>query len=76
MVMKEGLFEQIMTTDVLAFLGGRVQRRGLAPKTANSYWEILYRLFNGTMEQQVIWKRGDKHPVINMQRYKELVLEI
>ena len=40
--------------DVSAFISGQVQSRGLAPKTANRYREILCRLFNWAMEQRGI----------------------
>ena len=55
-------FEQITTTDIAAFISGLVQSRGLAPKTANCYREILCRLFNWAMEQRGVRMPADKNP--------------
>ena len=37
-------FEEITTSDIALFVDGQVRSRGLAPKTANRYREILCRL--------------------------------
>jgi hypothetical protein len=39
-------FEAITTADLMAFQIAHVRDRGLAPKTANRYRELLVRLFN------------------------------
>ena len=39
-------FEQIMTAQIAAFVSDQVAGRGLAPKNANRYREILSRLFS------------------------------
>src|SRR5690606_9327214 len=45
-------FERITTAQIAELIGGQVASRGLAPKTANRYREILTRLFNWAMEQR------------------------
>src|SRR5690606_25303660 len=45
-VIEAPCFEQITTAQVAAFISAQVASRGLAPKTANRYREILTRLFN------------------------------
>jgi integrase len=64
-------FEQITTADIAAFITKQVQSRGLAPKTANRYREILVRLFNWAMEQHGIRMPHDKNPAAKVDRYKE-----
>jgi hypothetical protein len=54
-------FEQITTAQIAAFMSGQVASRGLAPKTANRYREILTRLFNWSMTQNGIRMPGDKN---------------
>ena len=68
MVIEAGSFEEITTADITAFIGGAVQSRGLAPKTANRYREILCRLFNWAMEQHGIRMPNDKNPAAKVQR--------
>jgi integrase len=69
-------FEQISTAQVSAFISGHVQSRGLAPKTANRYREILCRLFNWAMTERGIRMPMDKNPVAKVGRYKERAPEI
>lgn len=64
-------FEDITTADVADFIGAQVRSRGLAPKTANRYREILCRLVNWSMEQAGIRMPGGKNPVAKVERYKE-----
>jgi integrase len=69
-------FEAITTADVQQFIDGRVRSRGLAPKTANRYREILCRLFNWSMKQGLIRMPGQVNPVLNVERHKEKAPEI
>jgi integrase len=69
-------FEQIGTGDIAAFISGQVQSRGLAPKTANRYREILCRLFNWAMEQRAVRMPGGRNPAAAVERYKERAPEI
>lgn len=75
-VIEAGCFEQIETAQVSAFISGQVQRRGLAPKTANRYREILCRLFNWAMDEGGVRMPGDRNPVAKVGRYKEHAPEI
>jgi integrase len=70
-VIEAPCFEQITTASIAAFISGQVQSRGLAPKTANRYREILTRLFNWAVTQKGIKLPGDKNPAAPVQRYRE-----
>ena len=76
LVIEAPCFEQITTAQVSAFISGHVQSRGLAPKTANRYREILCRLFNWSMDERGIKMPMDKNPVAKVGRYKERAPEI
>lgn len=69
-------FEQITTAQIAAFISGQVASRGLAPKTANRYREVLTRLFNWSMTQNGIRMPGGKNPAARVERYKERAPEI
>ncbi|MGC8561424.1 MAG: tyrosine-type recombinase/integrase [Phycisphaerae bacterium] len=75
-VIEASSFEQITTAQIAAFISGQFQGRGLAPKTANRYREILVRLFNWTMQQGGVHLPGDNNPAARVQRYKEHAPEI
>jgi integrase len=68
--------EQVTTPQIAAFISGQVASRGLAPKTANRYREILTRLFNWSMTQNGVRMPGDKNPAARVERYKERAPEI
>lgn len=70
-VIEANSFEQITTADISAFIAGRMASRGLAPKTANRYREILMRLFGWAMEQRGIRMPRDKNPAAAVDRYRE-----
>lgn len=76
LVIEAQSFEQITTQQIAAFITGQVQSRGLAPKTANRYREILCRLFNWSMDQHGVRMPGNINPVLKVQRYKERAPEI
>ena len=76
LVIEAPCFEQITTAQVSEFISGQVQIRGLAPKTANRYREILYRLFNWAMNERGVRMPADKNPVVKVGRYKERAPEI
>jgi len=63
--------EEIGAAQVSRFIADIVQARGLAPKTANRYREILCRLFNWAMKERGVQMPGDKNPVASVSRYKE-----
>lgn len=69
-------FEDITTTQLTEFISSQVRRRGLAPKTANRYREILVRLFNWAIKQFGVRMRGDKNPAASVERYRERAPQI
>lgn len=68
--------EQITTADVSNFITAHVRSRGLKPKTANRYREIINRLFNWAMEEQGIRVPGNINPASKVAKYKENAPEI
>ncbi len=70
-VIEPTCFEAITTADIATFVASRMQSRGLAPKTANRYREILTRLFNWAMTQQGIRMPSDKNPAAAVEKYRE-----
>lgn len=68
--------EQITTADISNFMTSHVKSRGLAPKTANRYREIINRLFNWSIEEQGIKMPGNINPVSKVSKYKEKAPEI
>jgi integrase len=69
-------FEQITTADIATFIASQVRSRGLAPKTANRYREIICRLFNWSMTQGGIRMPADKNPAAQVERYKQKASQI
>lgn len=61
--------ELVTTADVSTFIGNHVRSRGLAPKTANRYREVLHRLFAWAIKERGI--RMPANPVTPVERYKE-----
>ena len=64
-------FEHITTADIADYIGSQVRSRGLAPKTANRYREILCRLFNWSMQQGGIRMPHGRNPAAKVERYRE-----
>lgn len=69
-------FEHITTAHVSEFLTNIVKTRGLAPRTANRYREILVRLFNWAMKQRGIKMPADKNPALQVERYRQKAPQI
>lgn len=69
-------FEAITTADLATFITAHTRSRGLAPKTANRYREIIVRLFNWAMQQRGVRMPGGKNPAAPVERYKERAPEI
>jgi hypothetical protein len=61
-------FEQITTFDIANFIASQVRSKGLAPKTANRYREILTRLYNWAMEQYGIRMPENRNPAAKVER--------
>jgi len=64
-------FERITTAELSAFLTAIVRQRGLAPKTANRYREILCRLFNWAMSEGGVRMPADINPAARLERYRQ-----
>jgi hypothetical protein len=75
-VIEANCFEEITTGQVGDFITARVRERGLAPKTANRYREILCRLFNWAVRTGRVTMPGDRNPVAMVERYRERASEI
>jgi integrase len=75
-VIEVGYLEQITTADVAAFIAAHVKSRGLKPKTANRYREIVNRLFNWAMAEQGVRMPHDTNPAAKVARYKEAAPQI
>ncbi len=69
-------FEAITTGDIQRFIDSHVRSRGLAPKTANRYREIICRLFNWAMKQKLVRMPGNINPASDVERHKERAGEI
>jgi len=69
-------FEAVTTADVSTFIAAQVRCKGLKPKTANRYREVLTRLFNWAMKQNGIRIAGGKNPAAEVECYKEGAWEI
>jgi len=70
-VIESPYLEQVTTADVAVFIDGRVRERGLAPKTANRYREILTRLFNWATAQRGVRLPGGANPAASVERRRE-----
>ena len=68
--------EQVTTADISNFITAHVKSRGLKPRTANRYREIVNRLFNWAMEEQGIKMPGNVNPASKVSKYKENAPEI
>ena len=68
--------EDITTADLSVFISSHTRARGLAPKTANRYREVIVRLFNWAMQQRGVQMPGGKNPAAAVERYKEPAPEI
>lgn len=69
-------FESITTGQISAFISGQVRRRGLAPKTANRYREILVRLYNWMQKEGDVRLPGGVNPGAAVERYRERAPQI
>lgn len=68
--------EDIATADIAEFITSQVRSRGLKPKTANRYREILHRLFSWATKQAGVKMPGQTNPAAAVERYKEKAPEI
>ncbi len=63
--------EDIKKSSVADFIAARVSQRGIAPKTANRYREILVRLINWAMAERDVVMPGGINPIERLKRYAE-----
>ena len=63
--------EDLTTANVSGFIGSLVAARGLAPKTANHYRQILTRVCNWAMKEHGIRLPADRNPAAAVKRYHE-----
>lgn len=75
-VLEAGYLEQLTTAEISQFLATRVRRKGLSPKTANHYRQILTRVFNWAMEQYGVRMPDNVNPAAKVERYREQAPEI
>ena len=68
--------EQVTTAQISDFIGRMVRAKGLAPKTANRYREIIARLFNWSIREGRLRITGDRNPAARVERYREPAPEI
>lgn len=69
-------FEEIPTTAISEFIAARVRARGLQPKTANRYREIIAKVFNWAMTTELVQMPRDRNPAAKVARYCESAPEI
>jgi integrase len=75
-VLDASYLEHVTTAQISSFISTQVQTRGLAPKTANRYREILSAFFNWAITQRGVRMPDDKNPAAAVLRYKEQAPEI
>ncbi len=69
-------FEEITTAMISDMIAQHVRVKGLAPKTANRYREVVCKVFNWAIEQGRIRMPGGVNPASKVQRYQERASEI
>jgi integrase len=75
-VIEAECFEAITTAAVADFIQDQARSRGLAPKTANRYREILCRLFNWATEEGRVRMPAGLNPASKVKRFKERAPQI
>ena len=68
--------EEITTRQIADLIPRLVRARGLAPKTANRYREILTRLFNWAKQERGVRLPSDHNPAAAVGRYREKAPQI
>ncbi len=68
--------EDVSTVQIANFISDKVRSKGLAPKTANRYREIICRLFNWAMTEGGVRMPNDKNPASKVEKYRERASEI
>ena len=68
--------ESISSSQIADLIACKVKEKGIAPKTANRYREILSRLFNWAMKEQGIKMPGGVNPAAKVEKYRERAIDI
>jgi integrase len=68
--------EEITTAAVSDFLSEQVRAKGLAPKTANRYREVIAKVITWAMHSGRVQMPLDRNPVSRVERYREHAPEI
>jgi len=63
--------EAVTTGMVSLFISAQVQDRGLSPKSANRYREVLHAFFNWAMNERGVKMPGGVNPVAKTKRHRE-----
>lgn len=69
-------FEEITTAAIADMIAERVRARGLAPKTANRYREVVCKVFNWAIDSTRVKMPAGRNPANKVQRYREPAPEI
>lgn len=69
-------FEEITTAAVQDFIDEQKRVKGLAPKTANRYREVICKVINWAMESERVRMPLDRNPAAKVRRYREPAPEI
>lgn len=69
-------FEAITTAMIADMIADRVRAKGLAPKTANRYREVMCKLFNWAMDTSRVRLPRERNPAAKVARYRERAPEI
>ncbi|OXU15604.1 tyrosine-type recombinase/integrase [Sedimentisphaera salicampi] len=75
-IIEASCFEKITTACISEFISAQVRTRGLSPKTANHFRQIIVRLFNWAMKEGGVRMPGDINPGANVERYIERASQI
>ena len=68
--------EQITAADIARFIGDSVRGRGLSPRTANRFREVLSRLFSWSMKYGKVRMPADRNPAAQVEKYREKAPQI
>ena len=71
-----GCFEEITTAAVQDFIDEQKRVKGLVPKTANRYREVVCKVINWAMESERVRMPLDRNPAAKVKRYREPAPEI
>lgn len=69
-------FEEITTAAISDFIAEQVRAKGLAPKTANRYREVIAKLINWAITTGRVRMPNDHNPASRVARYREQAPQI